>query len=357
MKKILLFLLLLAIPILTYSYYNSEERALYGLDYIFSQGKTSLVSPIDNTMAVSSTIRFDAFTNITDIADSDEFAIWQVSGANVKNITYANLYADLNGTSGTLTNKTIDADNNTISNLGTGEIDDIYVLTAGDSMTGTINLIGSATYQLDGTDLNAVSETLTNKTISLGSNTLSSTSAQLRTALSDESGTGAAIFAGGAIGAATATTPSTDDNDTSVATTAYVQGEINGAGGTDLTCSSGQCNVDDSFIRNDTDDEAGGTIGFPDDKGLDFGTGDDFHMEFDNTATALVIEDGSGNNMVSITDIGTEGTMSVSGTVQIGTVGTNPSAMLMSDSNGDCWIITVTTGGTLTGSSAGSCAW
>lgn len=53
-----------------------------------------------------------------------------------------------------------------------------------------------------------------------------STSAQLRTLLSDESGTGAAIFAGGDIAAATATTPSANDNDTSVATTAYVQTEL-----------------------------------------------------------------------------------------------------------------------------------
>lgn len=55
-----------------------------------------------------------------------------------------------------------------------------------------------------------------------------SDSAGLRGVLSDESGTGAAIFAGGNIGAATATTPSADDNTTSVATTAYVQAEIAG---------------------------------------------------------------------------------------------------------------------------------
>jgi hypothetical protein len=51
-------------------------------------------------------------------------------------------------------------------------------------------------------------------------------SASLRSTISDESGTGAAIFADGAIGAATATTASANDNDTSVATTAYVQTEI-----------------------------------------------------------------------------------------------------------------------------------
>ena len=53
-----------------------------------------------------------------------------------------------------------------------------------------------------------------------------------------------------AIGAATATTPAANDDDTSVATTAYVQGEINGAGGTDLTCAAGVCNVDAAVTRN-----------------------------------------------------------------------------------------------------------
>lgn len=52
------------------------------------------------------------------------------------------------------------------------------------------------------------------------------TSAELRGVLSDESGTGVAVFAGGDVGAATATTPSANDNDTSVATTAYVQSEL-----------------------------------------------------------------------------------------------------------------------------------
>lgn len=73
------------------------------------------------------------------------------------------------------------------------------------------------------------------KTISGGGDALTSnplsqfaatTSAQLRGVLSNESGTGAALFAGGDIGAATATTPAANDNDTSVATTAFVQTEI-----------------------------------------------------------------------------------------------------------------------------------
>jgi hypothetical protein len=47
-------------------------------------------------------------------------------------------------------------------------------------------------------------------------------SANLRSAITDESGTGALIFADGNIGAATATTPASGDDDTSVATTEWV---------------------------------------------------------------------------------------------------------------------------------------
>lgn len=52
------------------------------------------------------------------------------------------------------------------------------------------------------------------------------TSAEIRGIVGDESGSGALLFADGAIGAATATTASANDNDTSVATTAYVQTEL-----------------------------------------------------------------------------------------------------------------------------------
>jgi hypothetical protein len=52
------------------------------------------------------------------------------------------------------------------------------------------------------------------------------TSSELRGIVTDESGTGALIFAGGDVGAATGTTPAANDNDTSVATTAYVQTEL-----------------------------------------------------------------------------------------------------------------------------------
>lgn len=54
------------------------------------------------------------------------------------------------------------------------------------------------------------------------------TSSELRGIVTDESGTGALLFAGGDIAAGTATTPSANDNDTSIATTAFVQTELTG---------------------------------------------------------------------------------------------------------------------------------
>lgn len=72
------------------------------------------------------------------------------------------------------------------------------------------------------------------------------TSAALRSQLSDESGTGAAIFAGGDIGVATATTPSADDSSTKVATTAFVQGEVAAAGGKSILTARTTGNVSNS---------------------------------------------------------------------------------------------------------------
>jgi trimeric autotransporter adhesin len=49
---------------------------------------------------------------------------------------------------------------------------------------------------INGTSLSSTASTLSNKIIDFGSNTITATSAQLRTALSDENGTGAALFNG-----------------------------------------------------------------------------------------------------------------------------------------------------------------
>jgi hypothetical protein len=49
--------------------------------------------------------------------------------------------------------------------------------------------------------------------------------------------------------AATTNLEAADNNTTQLASTSFVQQEINGAGGTDLSCSSGQCNVDSAVAR------------------------------------------------------------------------------------------------------------
>jgi hypothetical protein len=56
------------------------------------------------------------------------------------------------------------------------------------------------------------------------------TSANLRAAISDESGTGAIVFAGGDIGAATATTATAGNSSTLVATTAFVANAVSSSG-------------------------------------------------------------------------------------------------------------------------------
>jgi hypothetical protein len=79
----------------------------------------------------------------------------------------------------------------------------------------------------------------------------SSTSADLAGVLSDETGTGVAVFAAdpALTGNPTVPTASANDDDTSAASTAYVQGEINGSGGRSLTCASGNCDADVELYR------------------------------------------------------------------------------------------------------------
>jgi hypothetical protein len=67
---------------------------------------------------------------------------------------------------------------------------------------------------------------ISNLGANVGTFLITPSSANLRAALSDESGTGALVFAGGDIGAATATTASPGTNTTQVATTAFVTAAV-----------------------------------------------------------------------------------------------------------------------------------
>lgn len=90
------------------------------------------------------------------------------------------------------------------------------------NVTGDVS--GNAGTVTNGVYLTAT-QTLTNKTINLSSNTLVATSAQLAAALTDETGSGAAVFADSPAltGVPTAPTATTGTNTTQIATTAFVQ--------------------------------------------------------------------------------------------------------------------------------------
>ena len=101
------------------------------------------------------------------------------------------------------------------------------VLEVGDDGAATYRFVPAASFSGDATVTDAGVVTVADASHAHNVGDISTfSSADLRGRMNDESGTGAALFAGGAIGAATATTPAADDNDTSVATTAFVQGEI-----------------------------------------------------------------------------------------------------------------------------------
>lgn len=135
--------------------------------------------------------------------------------------------------------------------FSTGQIGLAQGGTGADASGYTAGLLGLSGGALQDTDTEAELETAIGSVDLVAIVTDDVTSANLRTALSDESGTGAALFAGGAIGAATATSPAVNDDDTSVPTTEWVQdesvaaGDVTGTIGTGLTIGDNAVQADD----------------------------------------------------------------------------------------------------------------
>jgi hypothetical protein len=104
-------------------------------------------------------------------------------------------------------------------NVGSGKT---LIVAGTATLPATATLGGAVAVSVSGT------QTLTNKTINLANNTLTATSAQIAAAVSDETGTGALVFASSPALAGTPTTPTASfgTSTTQIASTAFVQAAL-----------------------------------------------------------------------------------------------------------------------------------
>ncbi len=115
---------------------------------------------------------------------------------------------------------------------------------ASDTGTLTATVLGTATLTLTGTGtingldaIDATGEATLESTLDIAGEVVSTGMGS--TVIGDS-----ITVTGWVMGASTATTPSANDDDTSLATSAYVQTELNAAGGRSLACASGSCDAD-----------------------------------------------------------------------------------------------------------------
>lgn len=153
-------------------------------------------------------------------AAAGTFSTLAATSATVGGIAVATISA-----AQTITNKIISADTNTLSGIAASS----FVLSnALGYIDGTVAAKAIPAGVVVGT---TDTQTLTNKTINLTSNTLVATSAQLAAALTDETGTGSAVFSASPTftGTPLAPTATAGTSTTQIATTAFVDAAVTAA--------------------------------------------------------------------------------------------------------------------------------
>jgi hypothetical protein len=160
----------------------STATLTVGQEFIITNNSTGSLTIQTSTAGALATIQAGTQVTFTVASTGAETWVQEITGFNASTGTGANVFA----VSPSLTTPTIGSAGANFSGSTSGST----ALAASATASGTLTL-PAATDTLVG---RATTDTLTNKSISFGSNTITMTSAQLATAVSDETGSGALVF-------------------------------------------------------------------------------------------------------------------------------------------------------------------